>query len=198
VIIACWKWGKYLGPEALQKGVRVKVSSFNRFHPNTMMTRGKITGNYALSVMAKKEARKLGFEEGLLLDVDGYVAEGTGENIFIVRDGHIKTTPLTTILPGITRASVIRIAQDLGFEIVEQRFTRDEIYIADEAFFTGTAAEVTPIRQLDDRPIGAGKPGAVTRRIQEIFFDTVSGKLKKYREWLEPLESLKSKLVVRK
>ncbi len=182
--IAVWPWGAYLGDEALSKGIRTKISSFVRYHVNNLMTKSKVTGNYVSSVLAKREAVALGFEEAILLDTEGYVAEGSGENLFIVRNGKIKTTPLTSILPGITRDSVMTLAQDLGMPLTEQRFTRDELYIADEAFFTGTAAEVTPIREVDFRKIGAGEAGPVTKKIQAAFFDVVKGKSEKYRSWL--------------
>lgn len=184
VFIAVWKWGAYLGEGALKNGVRAKVSSFQRFFPNTAMTRAKVTGQYSLGVLAKMEVRALGFDEAILLDTDGYVAEGTGENIFLVRDGRIKTTPLTVVLPGLTRATIMTLARDLAFEVVEQRFTRDEVYAADEVFFTGTAAEVTPIREVDGRTIGSGKPGPVTKRLQETYFATVRGENAKYSSWL--------------
>ncbi|OHB75930.1 MAG: branched chain amino acid aminotransferase, partial [Planctomycetes bacterium RBG_16_59_8] len=186
VCIAVWKWGSYLGDDAVLKGARIKVSSYNRFAVNTAMTKGKLTGNYVTSVLAKREAVALGFDEALMLDPEGFVAEGSGENIFIVRDGKVKTTPLTSILPGITRDSVIRIARDLGYEVIEQRFSRDELYIADEVFFTGTAAEVTPIREIDWRVIGAGVPGPVTSKIRSLFNDIVRGRNEKYRSWLTP------------
>lgn len=184
-MVAVWKWGTYLGEKAIHEGIRAKISSFTRFAPNTMMTRAKITGNYVTGTLAKREARSLGYDEAIMLDVDGYVAEGTGENIFVVRKGKIKTTPLTVILPGITRDSIIQIARDAGFSLEEQRFTRDELYIADEAFFTGTAAEVTPIREVDGRVVGTGKPGPVTQKIQSIFFDAVRGRNDRYNDWLE-------------
>jgi branched-chain amino acid aminotransferase len=188
VAIATWKWGRYLGEEALEKGIRAKVSSLTRYHPNTMMTRGKFTGNYTASVLAKREAKGLGFDEAILLDPEGYVAEGSGENIFIVRDGRIKTTPLSVILPGITRDSVMTIAKDLGRPVAESRFSRDELYIADEVFFTGTAAEVTPIREVDGRTIGSGVPGPVTREIQKTYLDAVRGRFPSYVSWLEPFD----------
>jgi branched-chain amino acid aminotransferase len=184
VSIAVWPWGSYLGEHGLRKGIRIKTSSFIRNHVNANMTRGKICGYYVNSQIAKKEALTCGFDEALLLDTEGYVAEGSGENIFIARNGRLKTTPLTSILEGITRDSIIQIAQDEGIGIEEERFTRDEVYIADEAFFTGTAAEVTPIRVLDNRVIGSGKPGSITKRLQSIFFDIVKGKNKKYESWL--------------
>ncbi len=184
VSIAAWPWGAYLGEDGLEKGIRVKGSSFIRNHVNSNMSRGKICGYYVNSQIAKKEAISCGYDEALLLDTEGYVSEGSGENIFIVRDNTLKTTPLTSILEGITRDSVMEIAGDSGIEAREERFTRDEVYIADEAFFTGTAAEITPIRELDGRMIGNGKAGKVTRKIQSIFFDTVKGKNKKYASWL--------------
>jgi branched-chain amino acid aminotransferase len=184
VAIAVWTWGTYLGDEGLAKGIRCKVSSFVRPFPNNVMTKAKINGNYVNSVLAKMEAKSLHYDEAILLDTEGYVAEGSGENLFIVKDGRLKTPPLTAILPGITRDAVLRIAEDAGIGRTEQRFTRDELYIADEAFFTGTAAEITPIREVDDRTIGAGAAGPVTRRIQSVFFDAVKGKAPAYAEWL--------------
>jgi len=184
VSIAVWAWGTYLGEHGLRKGIRIKTSSFIRNHVNANMTRGKICGYYVNSQLAKKEAISCGFDEALLLDTEGYVAEGSGENIFIARNGILKTTPLTSILEGITRDSIMQIAQDEGIGITDERFTRDEVYIADEAFFTGTAAEVTPIRALDNRVIGSGKPGPITKRLQTIFFDIVKGKNNKYESWL--------------
>ncbi len=184
VSIAVWSWGTYLGEEGIEKGIRIKTSSFIRSHVNANMTRGKICGYYVNSQLAKKEAIACGYDEALLLDTEGYVSEGSGENIFMVRNGVLKTTPLTSILEGITRNSILEIAADEGIKIKEERFTRDELYIADEAFFTGTAAEVTPIREADGRVVGEGKPGKVTRRLQSIFFDIVKGKNRKYKSWL--------------
>jgi len=184
VAIAVWPWGSYLGDEGLKNGIRVKVSSFIRGHVNSFMARAKVSGYYVNSQLAKKEAIMNGYDEALLLDAEGYVSEGSGENIFIVRNGTLKTTPLTSILEGITRDSIIRIARDEGIDVIEERFTRDELYIADEAFFTGTAAEVTPIREVDGRRIGSGRPGEITKRLQSIFFDIVKGKNKRYRHWL--------------
>lgn len=184
VSIAVWSWGSYLGEKGLKEGIRVKTSSFIRNHVNANMTRGKICGYYVNSQLAKKEAILCGYDEALLLDTEGYVSEGSGENIFIVRDGVLKTTPLTSILEGITRNSIIQIAKDENIQIKEERFTRDEVYVADEAFFTGTAAEVTPVRELDNRIIGSGKPGKITKKLQSIFFDIVKGKNKKYEFWL--------------
>ncbi len=184
VAISVWPWGAYLGEEGLKKGIRVKVSSFIRNHVNSQMSRGKVCGYYINSQLAKKEAITCGYDEALLLDTEGYVSEGSGENIFIVRNGILKTTPLTSILEGITRDSIMEIARDNGIEVIEERFTRDELYIADEAFFTGTAAEVTPIREVDGRTIGAGKPGEITKKVQSVFFDAVKGRNKKYKSWI--------------
>jgi branched-chain amino acid aminotransferase len=182
--IAVWPWGAYLGEEGIKKGIRVKTSSFVRNHVNANMTRAKVCGHYVTSQLAKKEAIACGYDESLLLDEDGYVSEGSGENIFLVRNGILKTTPLTSILEGITRDSILTIAKDEGITVREERFTRDELYISDEAFFTGTAAEITPIRELDGRTIGEGTPGAITKRLQSIFFDIVTGKNKTYESWL--------------
>lgn len=184
VAIAVWSWGAYLGEEGLKKGIKVKVSSFARHHVNAGMTKAKLAGNYVNSILAKREVVAMGFDEALLLDTDGYVAEGSGENVFMVKDGVLKTTPLTSVLKGITRDSVLTIAKDTGIEIREERFTRDELYTADEAFFTGTAAEITPIREVDLRAIGAGKPGPVTKEIQGVFFGIVKGRNKDYENWL--------------
>lgn len=183
-IIAAWRWGRYLGEDALTKGIRAKISSFNRYFVNNIMTKAKLTGNYLNGILAKQEAVSLGFEEAIMLDTEGYVAEGTGENIFIVRNGKLKTTPLTSILPGITRDTVMTIAKDLGCEVIEDRFTRDELYIAEEAFLTGTAAEITPLSEVDGRLIGNGKPGPITKKLQDVFFGIVKGKNKKYSKWL--------------
>jgi branched-chain amino acid aminotransferase len=187
VAIITWSWGAYLGEEALEKGIRAKVSSYTRHHVNVMMTKAKIAGNYVNSVLAKREVMKLGYEEALMLDTEGYISEGSGENVFIVRNGVIKTTPLTSILSGITRNSVIQIAKSRKIPLVEEKFTRDELYTAQEAFFTGTAAEITPIREVDDRQIGEGKPGPVTKELQAVFFDIVKGKNPEFREWLDYL-----------
>ncbi|MEJ2325089.1 MAG: branched-chain amino acid transaminase [Nitrospirota bacterium] len=182
--IAAWPWGAYLGEEGLEKGIRVKTSSFVRTHVNTNMTRAKVCGYYVNSQLAKREALMCGYDEALLLDADGYVSEGSGENIFVVRDGKLKTTPPTSILEGITRDSILTIARDEGVAVKEERFTRDEVYISDEAFFTGTAAEITPVRELDGRAIGSGKRGPLTEKLQRKFFDTVKGKDPKYGHWL--------------
>ena len=183
-VVAVWPWGTYLGEEALENGVRVKTSSFVRYHVNSMATRAKATGNYLVSVLAKREAILSGYEEAIFLDADGYVSEGTGENIFIVKDDIIYTTPITSVLKGITRDSIMVMAKDCGYKVEEKRFTKDDIYIADEAFFTGTAVEVTPIRELDNRIIGKGCRGAVTGKLQNMYFDTAHGKNKKYVDWL--------------
>ncbi len=182
--IAAWKWGAYLGDEGLKKGIRVKVSSYTRHHVNVMMTKTKTCGNYVNSILAKREVTRDGYDEAIMLDTAGYVSEASGENIFLVKKGKIKTPPLTSILPGITRDSVLTIARDLGVEVIEERFTRDELYLADEAFFSGTAAEITPIREVDNRRIGTGRPGPVTKKIQNIFFKAVKGEEDRYRSWL--------------
>ncbi|MEJ2672903.1 MAG: branched-chain amino acid transaminase [Deltaproteobacteria bacterium] len=184
VAIISWIWGAYLGDEGLRQGIRVKTSSFIRHHVNIMMTKTKTVGNYVNSIMAKLEAVQAGCDEALLLDTEGYICEASGENIFIVKDGALKTPPLTSILPGITRNCVITIAEDLGLRLKEERFSRDELYLADEAFFTGTAAEVTPIREVDNRIIGPGQPGPVTRQIQEAYFGAVKGQNVRYEQWL--------------
>ena len=183
-IIAVWPWGAYLGAEALEKGIRVKTSSFARSHVNTSMSKAKAAGNYINSILAKVEAKDDGYDEAVMLDTNGFVSEATGENIFIVRNGVIKTTPWTSILGGLTRDSVMALAKDLGYTVEEQQFTRDEFYIADEAFFTGTAAEITPIRELDHRQIGVGHAGPVTKHLQKEFFKIVKGENPKYEGWL--------------
>ena len=185
VAIAAWPWGAYLGKESLEKGIRLKTSSFVRFHHNSMMPAAKASGNYINSILAGYEARRSGYDEALLLDVQGFVAEGSGENIFVIREGVVRTPPLTSILPGITRASVMTILADLGVPVVEQFFARDALYIADEAFMTGTAAEVTPVRELDDRRIGTGQPGPITRKVQEVFQRVLRGRGdEQYKSWL--------------
>ena len=182
--IAAWKWGSYLGDDALANGMRACVSSFTRHHVNVSMTRGKISGYYVNSILAKREAKGNGYDEAILLDPEGYVSEGTGENIFIVRKGRLKTTPLTSILEGITRNAVIELAREQGIVVLEERFTRDEMYIADEVFVTGTAAELTPVREIDKRPIGTGKPGPVTAALQKRFFSIVRGEDPSHDSWL--------------
>jgi branched-chain amino acid aminotransferase len=187
VAIATWPWGTYLGEGALDKGIRIKISSYTRHHVNVMMTKGKIAGNYVNSILAKKEVHRMGYDEALMLDTEGYVSEGSGENIFIVRRGVLKTPPLTSVLEGITRDSVIQIAKSTNIPVAEEKFTRDELFTAQEAFFTGTAAEVTPIREVDDRKIGIGERGPITKTIQTEFFDIVKGRRPEYGEWLDYL-----------
>lgn len=184
VAIAAWPWGTYLGPESLENGIRVKTSSFTRHHVNINMCRAKSVTTYANSILANQEVALNGYDEALLLDVEGYVAEGSGENIFIVKQGKIFTPDLTSCLEGITRASILELAAEIGIPVIEKRITRDEIYCADEAFFTGTAAEVTPIRELDNRIIGIGKRGPITTRIQAMFFDCVKGRASNHTDWL--------------
>ena len=183
-IVAAWDWGAYLGEENMTKGIRVRVSSFTRHHVNITMCRAKATGNYMNSMMALQEALRDGYDEALLLDSSGYVMEGSGENIFIVRRGMLYTPDLTSALDGITRRTVMTLASEIGLEVVEKRITRDEVYIADEAFFTGTAAEVTPIREIDGRVIGRGARGPITERLQTMYFDQVHGRREVYPEWL--------------
>jgi branched-chain amino acid aminotransferase len=184
VAIAAWPWGAYLGADGLEQGIRVKTSSYSRHHINVTMCRAKFSGTYANSILANQEAVEHGYDEALLLDVEGYVAEGAGENLFIVKNGKLYEPELTSALIGITRDSVTQLARDIGLEVQAKRLTRDDIYIADEAFFTGTAAEVTPIRELDSRVIGAGKRGPVTEKLQSMFFDVVNGRNPKYAHWL--------------
>ncbi|HVY05623.1 MAG TPA: branched-chain amino acid transaminase [Burkholderiales bacterium] len=184
VAIAAWPWGAYLGAEGLEKGIRVKTSSHARHHVNVSMCRAKYSGTYANSILANMEATEHGYDEGLLLDVDGFVAEGAGENLFMVKNNRIYEPELNSALIGITRDSVIQLAADLGYEVVAKRITRDDLYIADEVFFTGTAAEVTPVREVDGRTVGAGKRGPVTEKLQAMFFDVVNGRSEKYRHWL--------------
>jgi len=184
VSIAAWPWGAYLGEEGLLKGIRVKTSSFQRHHINVSMVRTKTAGHYVNSILANMEATRDGYDEALLLDTQGFVAEGAGENLFIVRDGQLVEPEMVSGLTGITRATVIELARDLGLSVASRPMTRDDVYLADEAFFTGTAAEITPIRELDGRAIGAGRRGPVTERIQNLFFDVVNGRADKYRHWL--------------
>jgi branched-chain amino acid aminotransferase len=182
--VAAWPWGSYLGDDGLANGIRVRTSSFQRFHVNSLLTKAKAVGHYVNSILASLEARRGGYDEALMLDVDGYAAEGCGENLFIVRDGRVKTPPIATVLEGITRESAIELLRESGTEVVEQRFTRDEVYIADEAFMTGTAAEVTPLRSLDDRSIGSGKPGPVTQALQKAYFAVIKGESARHADWL--------------
>jgi len=184
VAVAAWPWGAYLGEEALEKGIRVKTSSFARHHVNVSMCRAKYSGTYANSILANLEATDHGYDEGLLLDVDGFVAEGAGENLFMIKNGKLYEPELSSALIGITRDSIITLAAEMGLSVTAKRITRDDLYIADEAFFTGTAAEVTPIRELDGRAIGSGKAGPITAKLQKAFFDLVNGKNEKHRDWL--------------
>jgi len=184
VICAAWSWGAYMGDEALTKGIRVKTSSFSRHHVNITMCKAKANGNYMNSILAHQEAAQDGYDEALLLDVDGFVAEGSGENVFIVRKGKLYTPDLTSALEGITRDTIVQLAKEIGLEVIEKRITRDEVYTADEAFFTGTAAEVTPIRELDNRAIGSGTRGPITEKLQAMYFDVVKGKSAKHANWL--------------
>ena len=187
-IVAAWEWGSYLGADGMEKGIRIKTSSFTRHHVNISMCKAKANGHYINSMLALQEALTDGYDEALLLDVEGFVAEGSGENIFVIRDGIIYTPDLTSALNGITRNTIMTLANDLGYKLVEKRITRDEVYIADEAFFSGTAAEVTPIRELDNRPIGSGTRGPITKELQSLYFDIVHGRVDKYNEWLTLVE----------
>ena len=184
VAIAAWPWGAYLGEEGMEKGIRVKTSSYSRHHVNVNMARAKFAGTYPNSILANMEATDDGYDEALLLDVDGFVAEGAGENLFAVKDGVIYEPEIASALMGITRNTVITLAAELGYKVIAKRLTRDDIYIADEAFFTGTAADVTPIRELDNRAIGSGSRGPITARIQSLFFDVVNGKVPAHAAWL--------------
>ncbi len=184
VAIAVWPWGAYLGEEGLKNGIRVKVSSFARLHVNVTMTKSKTCGDYVNSTLAKSEAIACGYDEAVILDTSGFVSEGTGQNIFILRNGVLITPPLPAVLEGITRKSIIEMAQKEKIKVVETNITRDEVYIADEAFFTGTAAEVTPIREIDGRTIGKGNPGPVTKKLQDLFFKIVKGEAAAYKSWL--------------
>lgn len=185
VIVATWEWGAYLGDDGLASGIRAKVSSFTRPHVNTTMVKGKIVGQYVNSILAKREALLDGYDEAILVDPSGYVSEATGENVFCVHDGILYTTPETgSILSGITRDTVLRLAAEAGIAVREERFTRDFLWIADEVFMTGTAAEITPVREIDGRPIGDGRPGSLTARLQERFFEVVRGKAPAHASWL--------------
>lgn len=184
VSVAVWPWGAYLGEDGISRGIRVKTSSYSRHHVNVSLVRAKASGYYINSILANQEVTAHGYDEALLLDTDGYVSEGSGENVFIVRNGKLYTPDLASCLDGITRDAVITMARDLDIEVIEKRITRDEMYCSDEAFFTGTAAEITPIRELDDRQIGEGRRGPVTEKLQSLFFDVVAGKSEKYAHWL--------------
>ena len=184
VIVAAWEWGAYLGKENLERGIRIRTSSFTRHHINITMCKAKANGNYMNSMLALNEALSCGYDEAMLLDNEGYVAEGSGENIFIVRNGVLYTPDLTSALEGVTRDTIMVLAREEGLEIREKRMTRDEVYVADEAFFTGTAAEVTPIREVDNRSIGSGRRGPITERLQTLYFDQVHGRREDHPEWL--------------
>ncbi len=184
VMVAAWSWGSYLGAEGMEKGIRIRTSSYTRHHVNITMCKAKANGNYMNSMLALQEALSCGYDEAMLLDNEGYVAEGSGENIFIIRDGVMYTPDLTSALDGITRGTIFQLAKEIGVEIREKRITRDEVYIADEAFFTGTAAEVTPIREVDNRQIGNGGRGPITEKLQTMYFDQVHGRRDEYPEWL--------------
>ena len=184
VMIAAWHWGSYLGAEGLEKGIRIRTSSYTRHHVNITMCKAKANGNYMNSMLALQEALSCGYDEAMLLDNEGYVAEGSGENIFLVRDGVIYTPALTSALDGITRATIITLADELGISVKEKSITRDEVYVADEVFFTGTAAEVTPIREVDNRQIGDGKRGPITEKLQSLYFDIVQGRVAEKTPWL--------------
>ncbi|TXH64129.1 MAG: branched-chain amino acid transaminase [Burkholderiaceae bacterium] len=185
--VGVWPWGAYLGEDGITKGIRVKTSSFTRHHVNVSLVRAKASGYYINSILANQEVTVHGYDEALLLDTEGYVSEGSGENVFIVKSGKLYTPDLASCLDGITRDAVITMARDEGIEVIEKRITRDEMYCADEAFFTGTAAEITPIRELDDRSIGEGRRGPITEKLQSMFFDVVAGRNEKYRHWLTPV-----------
>lgn len=184
VMVAAWEWGAYMGEENLTRGIKIATSSYTRHHVNVTMTKAKSNGSYMNSMLALQEAVNHGCDEALLLDVDGYVAEGSGENFFMVKEGVLYTPELTCCLDGITRKTIMKLAKEQGIEVVEKRITRDEVYIADEAFFTGTAAEVTPIRELDNRPIGIGSRGPITEKLQSLYFDVVHGRSAKHMDWL--------------
>lgn len=186
-MVAAWEWGAYLGAENMQKGIRIRTSSYTRHHVNIAMCKAKANGQYINSMLALQEAIRDGYDEALLLDVDGFVAEGSGENVFIVREGTLYTPELTSALEGITRDTIFKLAAEAGIEIREKRITRDEVYVADEAFFTGSAAEVTPIRELDGRRIGTGTRGPVTEKLQSMYFDQVHGRRDRNAEWLTPV-----------
>ena len=187
--VAAWSWGAYLGEEGMKRGIRVKTSSYTRHHVNITMTQAKTVSNYTNSILANMEATDDGYDEALLLDASGFVSEGAGENLFVIKNGVVYTPDLSAgALNGITRNTIFSICQDLSLKLVEKRITRDEVYICDEAFFTGTAAEVTPIRELDRIELGAGSRGPITEKIQAAFFDIVNGRNPQYAEWLSPVD----------
>jgi branched-chain amino acid aminotransferase len=188
VAIAIWEWGAYLGEEGKRNGIRAKVSSWKRISPEALIPQAKASGQYLNSILAKIESHKAGYDEAILLDEKNHVCEGTGENIYLVRDGKILTPPATaSILDGINRRAVVQIARDLGYEVVERDLARAELYLADEVFLTGTAAELTPVREIDDHPVGTGQPGEVTRTVQAAFEDALHGRTERYRGWLDPV-----------
>ena len=187
VIVAAWDWPSYMSPEALERGIKVRTSSYTRHHPNIAMTKAKANGNYINSMLALREALECGCEEALMLDVEGFIAEGSGENVFIIKNGIVYTPELSSCLDEITRKTVMQLAEEAGYKVIEKRITRDEVYIADEAFFTGTAAEVLPIRELDGRILGAGHRGPVTKLMQSQYFDLVRGRIAKHVDWLAPV-----------
>ncbi|MGM0555356.1 MAG: branched-chain amino acid transaminase [Myxococcota bacterium] len=183
--VITWKWGSYLGEDGLENGIRAKVSSFSRHHVNSAMVKGKINGQYVNSILAKREVQTAGYDEAIMLDTEGYISEASGENIFVVEDGRLLTTPVgSSILRGITRETIMTLAEERDLEVVEQRFTRDMLYCADEIFMTGTAAEVTPVREVDDRTIGDGAAGPITKSLQAAYFDVVKGSATEHDEWL--------------
>jgi branched-chain amino acid aminotransferase len=184
VAVIAWPWGKYLGEEGMERGIRARISSFQRHYVNSKMTKGKTCGDYVNSILAKREALLDGYDEAILLDTSGFVSEASGENVFLVRDGVLKTPPVETVLEGITRASILELARDKGIATLEATITRDELYIADEVFMTGTAAELTPVREVDHRRIGSGKRGPITKALQDAFFDVVTGRDRKHESWL--------------
>jgi branched-chain amino acid aminotransferase len=188
VAVAVWRWGAYLGEDGLRRGVRLKTSSFQRLHVNTLMTKAKAVGHYVNSILAAVEARSLGYDEALMLDTEGYAAECSGENIFLVKRRTVKTPPLGSVLPGITRDTVMQLLADNGIAVREERATRDELYLADEVFMTGTAAEVTPVREIDGRQIGTGQPGDTTRLLQRLFKEATAGQTSLHESWLTPIE----------
>ncbi|RLA08473.1 MAG: branched chain amino acid aminotransferase [Gammaproteobacteria bacterium] len=188
-IIAAWNWGSYMGEDKMQQGIRIKTSSHTRHHVNISMCKSKTNGNYVNSMLALQEALNDGYDEAMLLDPQGFVAEGSGENIFIIKNDVIYTPDSTSALNGITRQTIMNLATDIGIKVIEKRITRDEVYIADEAFFSGTAVEITPISEVDNRPIGTGTRGQITKKLQQMFFDVVNGKLPKYDSWLSYVEA---------
>ncbi len=191
VAIAVWEWGAYLGEEGKRDGIRAKVSSWRRISPDSLIPHAKASGQYLNSVLAKIESHKAGYDEAILLDDHGHVCEGSGENIYVVQDGVIATPPQTaSILDGITRKAVLQIARDLGVEVVERDLARSELYLADEVFFSGTAAELVPVREVDDHAVGTGRPGEVTRAVQQAYEDALRGRTERYREWLDPVPAL--------